>query len=149
MARLDVAQIKLAKELRAAGNSWEAIAKETGASVRGLRYNAEKNGWNNKGSAKKPIAKTGNKKGNEIANMDDSQIKQLAELVKSHLATDIETSAKALASWQPNELDLPQLQTRERIAESVQKRAANLFNIGENEQPVVNIAVLSQLPDQI
>ena len=151
MAKLiDKAQIKLAKELRENGESWPAIAKATGASERGLRYNASKNGWNNKGNKPKPaLPANSNRRGKEVARLNDNDIKQLAELVKSQLANDIEASANALSGWQPNELDLPQLEKRERIAESVQKRAANLFNIGEEEKPVVNIAVLSQLPDSV
>ena len=144
--RIDKAQLDLAKEMRAAGHSWEAIAAETGASVRGLRYNAEKNGWNNKPKTL-PIA--GKQKGKEVAKLDKGQIEELAELVQSQLAVDIETTAKTLANWQPSELDLPQLEKRERIAESVQKRAANLFDIGKSDQSVVNIAVLSQLPDAV
>ena len=81
--------------------------------------------------------------------MGQSEIERIAEVVKSRLANDIEASAIAIQSWQPSELDLPQLEKRERIAESVQKRAANLFDIGKNDQSVVNIAVLSQLPDAV
>jgi len=140
--RIDAAQLKLARAMRKEGKSWPAIAQATAASERGLRYNAAKNGWQTKGD----IRQQG---GNQLAALPDKTIDELAELVKSRLAVDIETSVEALASWRPAELELAQLEKRERVADSVQKRAANLFNIGQTEQPVVNIAVLSQLPDAI
>ena len=147
--RIDAAQIRLAKELRESGESWPAIAKATGASERGLRYQAEKGDWLNKGSKPKPAGKLAGKPANGVEPMGQSEIERIAEVVKSRLANDIEASAIAIQSWQPSELDLPQLEKRERIAESVQKRAANLFDIGKNDQNVVNIAVLSQLPDAV
>ncbi len=144
--RIDAAQLKLAKAMRKDGKSWPAIAQATAASERGLRYNAAKNGWQTKGGSVPAVRQ---QRGNQIATLPDRTIDELAELVKSRLAVDIETSVEALASWRPAELELAQLEKRERVADSVQKRAASLFNIGQTEQPVVNIAVLSQLPDAI
>ena len=145
--RIDQAQFDLARRMRAAGESWPAIAKATKASERALRYNAAQNGWQAKGQAKQ-LPEAG-KAGNGLAAIEERSIDELAELVKSKLAVDIEASVSALASWQPSELELPQLEKRERVADSVQKRAAALFNIGDSSQAVVNIAVLSQLPEAI
>ena len=148
--RIDQAQFDLARKMRAAGESWPAIAKATKASERALRYNAAQNGWQAKGQSKQlPEAGKAGKAGNGLAVIEERSIDELAELVKSKLAVDIESSVEALASWQPSELELPQLEKRERVADSVQKRAAALFNIGDSSQAVVNIAVLSQLPEAI
>ena len=76
-------------------------------------------------------------------------IGQLAELIKNRLAEDIQASVAALGALPPDSLELGQLEKRERVADSVQKRAANLFDIGQSDQAVVNIAVLSQLPEAI
>tara|TARA_R110000751_G_scaffold296364_1_gene405534 strand:- start:165 stop:698 length:534 start_codon:yes stop_codon:yes gene_type:complete len=149
--RIDQAQFDLAQKMRAAGESWSAIAKATKASERALRYNAAQNGWQAKGSKKAQLTagKAIAKSGNAIATIGERSIVELAELVKNSLAVDIEASVEALASWQPSELELGQLEKRERVADSVQKRAASLFDIGQPEQAVVNIAVLSQLPESI
>lgn len=148
--RIDQAQFDLARRMRAAGESWPAIAKATKASERALRYNAAQNGWQAKGQAKQlPEAGKAGKAGNGLAVIEERSIDELAELVKTRLAVDIQSSVEALASWQPSELELPQLEKRERVADSVQKRAAALFNIGDSSQAVVNIAVLSQLPEAI
>ena len=140
--RISAAQKALAKNLRAAGNSWPVVAEKTGISPRSLQYIAKADSWPDKGSKHA----TSTAKPTQLAPVDFGE---LADIVKSRLASDIETSVEALASWRPAELELAQLEKRERVADSVQKRAANLFNIGQTEQPVVNIAVLSQLPDTI
>ena len=140
--RISAAQKALAKNLRAAGNSWPVVAEKTGISPRSLQYIAKADSWPDKGSKHA----TSTAKPTQLAPVDFGE---LADIVKSRLASDIETSVEALASWRPAELELAQLEKRERVADSVQKRAANLFNIGQTEQPVVNIAVLSQLPDAI
>ena len=139
--RISAAQKALAKNLRAAGNSWPVVAKKTGISPRSLQYIAKADSWPDKGFRANNTAKP-----TQLAPVDFGE---LADIVKSRLASDIETSVEALASWRPAELELAQLEKRERVADSVQKRAANLFNIGQSDQPVVNIAVLSQLPDAI
>ena len=143
MNRLTEDQLKLAREMRSKGASWKEIAKETGASARGLAYNAQKNGWN-------VFAKVGNKVSNEgglIAKAERRSLEVLADLVKEKLAIDVEASASALANWQADDLDLRDWQRREQIAESIQKRASSLLDIGNQDQNVVNIAVLSQLPE--
>jgi hypothetical protein len=147
--RIDQAQFSLARKMRAAGESWPAIAKATKASERALRYNAAQNGWQAKGQKQLPEAGKAGKAVGGLAVIEERSIEELAELVKSRLAVDIQSSVEALASWQPSELELPQLEKRERVADSVQKRAAALFNIGDSSQAVVNIAVLSQLPEAI
>ena len=139
--RITNAQKALAKELRTAGNSWPAVSKKAGISERSLQYIAKAESWPLKCSPQKQPAKVGS-----LAPVD---IGQLAELIKNRLAEDIESSVAALGALPPAALELGQLEKRERVADSVQKRAASLFNIGQPEQAVVNIAVLSQLPDSI
>ena len=140
--RISKTQKALPKELRTTGNSWPAIAKKTGISERSLQYIAKADGWPSKCSvtANKPA------KREAVAGVD---IVELAELIKNRLAGDIESSVSALEALPPAELELGQLEKRERVAASVQKRAANLFAIGQAEKPVVNIAVLSQLPESV
>ena len=71
----------------------------------------------------------------------------LAEILRVKLANDANDSVEALRSWKAGQLDLQEFEKRERIAESIQKRATSLLNIGEKQEPVVNIALMSQLPD--
>ena len=134
-------QLRIAAKLRAKGETWPEIARQTGASQRTLQYHAKKEGWT-VGSAKP--RKNGAR---DLARNDDRTIEQIAELVRDRLANDIEASANTLASWQAESLDLRDWQKREQIAESIQKRASSLLNVGKQEENVVNIAVLSQLPD--
>ena len=82
-----------------------------------------------------------------MSKVDSKTIEQIAELVRDSLANDVEASANALANWQADDLDLRDWEKRERIAESIQKRASSLLNIGNQPENVVNIAVLSQLPE--
>lgn len=141
MPKLTEDQLRIAKRMRADGSSWKEISKETGASVRGLTYNAERNGWNLKGIAKPSSGKQ------SVAKLEEKSIDVIAELVRERLANDVESSANALANWQASDLDLRDWEKRERIAESIQKRASSLLNIGNQPENVVNIAVLSQLPE--
>jgi len=141
MPKLTEDQLRIAKRMRADGASWREISKETGASVRGLTYNAERNGWN-----LKAIAKPSNGK-QSVAKLEAKSIDVIAELVRERLANDVEASANTLANWRSDDLDLRDWEKRERIAESIQKRASSLLNIGNQPENVVNIAVLSQLPE--
>ena len=141
MAKLTDDQLRIAKRMRADGASWREISKETGASVRGLTYNAKRNGWNLKDIAKPSSGRQ------SIAKMESKSIEVIAELVRERLANDVEASANTLANWQADDLDLRDWEKRERIAESIQKRASSLLNIGNQQENVVNIAVLSQLPE--
>ena len=87
------------------------------------------------------------KAGQSLSKFDTKNIEEIADLVKKSLAIDVEASASALANWQADDLDLRDWQRREQIAESIQKRASSLLDIGNQPENVVNIAVLSQLPE--
>ncbi len=152
MKRITEDQLRLAKRMRERGESWPAITSATGASERALRNHANKRGWvkGEETVEKRPLpALPANpaKDGKKPAKAEALTIDQIAEKVKEQLANDIESSARALASWQADSLELRDWEKRERIAESIQKRAVNLLEVGEKDQNVVNIAVLSQLPE--
>jgi len=134
--------------MREKGESWPAIAKAVGASERGIRYQAGKRGWikGQKTPDRRPVP-AGKKAGKDLASAEAFSLEEIAERVRQKLTTDIESSARALDSWQADSLDLRDWQKREQIAESIQKRAAGLLNIGNQQENVVNIAVLSQLPE--
>ena len=70
------------------------------------------------------------------------------ERVKNMLVQDVERSAIALNQLEIDVTELKEWQKREQIAESIQKRANSLLNIGETTEPIVNIAVMAQLPDE-
>lgn len=144
MPKITEDQIRIAKGLRAKGETWPVIAKQTGASQRGLQYHAKRNGWNVAGIA---TAKPRKQSAKDLARSEAKTIEVIAELVRDSLANDVEASANALANWQADDLDLRDWEKRERIAESIQKRASSLLNIGNQPENVVNIAVLSQLPE--
>jgi len=71
-----------------------------------------------------------------------------ADSIQQRIQHDVSAVLSALEAVSPDELALHQLAVRERIAGDVAKRAAGVFEIGERQQAVVNIAVLSQLPDR-
>ena len=141
MNRLTQQIVSEAKFLRAQGESWKGIANKTGATVKQLRYHADKHDWNYKGLAtigQKDIAKD---------SKHSAKPELIAEIVERLLTEDIETSAQVLVTTDASQLSLRDWQKREQIAESIQKRAASLLNIGQKAESVVNIAVLSSLPD--
>ena len=70
-----------------------------------------------------------------------------AEEVRTRIKSDGLRVLSALEALEPEELSLGHLATRERVAGDVLKRAESIFEMATKEQPVVNIAVLSQLPD--
>lgn len=144
--RIGTDQIVIAKQMRQNGHSWPEIAKATRCSERGITYRAKQEGWLEKGE--KPVAKPGKKQAKSDS-LGIATIDEIAEKVRDMLANDIAGSAEALTNWSANALDLRDLEKRERIAESIQKRAASLLNVGKNEDNVVNIAVLSQLPEAL
>ena len=149
LMRISREQLQIAKKLRQAGEGWDNIAKAAGASSRAIREHARRVGWTAKGQPAKKQLAAGNQNGGPPAAIVEASLAGLGEMVKGRLAGDIQNSIAALESWEPGGLELSQLEKRERIADSVQKRAAVLFDIGQTESPVVNIAVLSQLPDSV
>ncbi len=71
-----------------------------------------------------------------------------ADSIQQRIQHDVSAVLSALEAVSPDELALHQLAVRERIAGDVAKRAAGVFDIGESDKAVVNIAVLSQLPEK-
>jgi len=69
--------------------------------------------------------------------------------IKLRLQADVSAAVGALEQLPPADLALHQLAMRERVAADVTKRASTLFDIGGQDQALVNIAVLSQLPDVV
>ena len=142
MRRITDDQLRIAKRERAKGETWEGIARQLGVSSRTIKRHAKAQSWF---ETVLPGSKP-DKAGQSLTKVDSKTIEQIAELVRDSLANDVEASANALANWQADDLDLRDWEKRERIAESIQKRASSLLNIGNQPENVVNIAVLSQLP---
>jgi len=140
MAKLSLDQVRLAKRMRAEGYAWQDIANKTGISLSGLTKKAYREGWSAKG-----ITEMKSSDSTKIVGID-----HIAELVREQLASDIQSSVGALSNIPANELQLSDLEKRERIAESIQKRASSLLNIGNStDKPVINVAIMSQLPSSI
>ena len=146
--RISEEQLKEAKRLREKGESWMNAAKAVGVSEKGLRYQANKRGWikGKKTPDRRPLP-SGKRSGKDLVKDQAFSLEEIAEKVRQKLSEDIHASASALDNWQAESLDLRDWQKREQIAESIQKRAASLLNVGNQQENVVNIAVLSQLPD--
>ena len=134
---MDKTIIDAATQMKAAGHSWDAIAEKTGTSARTLRRHVV---------VAKSWPKAGQKQDKSLA-ISAKDLDDLAEILRVKLANDANDSVEALRSWKAGQLDLQEFEKRERIAESIQKRATSLLNIGEKQEPVVNIALMSQLPD--
>lgn len=141
-SRISKEQLAKAKHMRQSGHSWHEIAEKVNASERSLCYHAKREGWTIKTlqTSCKPAAKSLQSK--------DLNLDELAEILRGKLANDASQSIEALQSWPAGNLELHEFEKRERIAESIQKRATSLLNIGEKQEPVVNIALMSQLPDK-
>ena len=121
--------------MRARCSTWQEIAKETGIGESTLRRRQAEF----KTSAQKALKKA------EVSAVDTLKA---GEKVKNLLVMDVEKSAQALNQLDIDVTELKEWQKREQIAESIQKRASSLLNIGETNEPIVNIAVMAQLPDE-
>ena len=88
-----------------------------------------------------PVREKGGEVGESVAKSGDS--------IKARIREDVSAVLDALDAIPPADLGLGQLSMRERVAGDVAKRASTVFDIGEKDQAVVNIAVLSQLPEQV
>ena len=127
------------RALRLDGYTHAEIATRLGYSKNSVQLKSQQQGWL---KGKKPLEKPQR----ELENR--KSMEEARELVRSMVLEDIENTLAALKNHSPEAIDeLPQLLTRERIAESVQKRAGTLLGFDESDKNVVNIAILSQLPD--
>ena len=86
------------------------------------------------------------KQSGEIAKSDGEKS---AEDIRERLKVDVVRVLDALDAVLPSDLSLGQLVMRERVAGDVLKRAESVFQMVEKEKPVVNIALLSQMPDHL
>ena len=123
------------RHMRARCSTWQEIAKATGIGESTLRRRQAEF----KTSAQKALKKP------EVSAIDTLKA---GERVKNMLVQDVERSAIALNQLEIDVSELKEWQKREQIAESIQKRASSLLNIGETNEPIVNIAVMAQLPDE-
>ena len=130
---------KAARQLRQQGYSYQQISDQIGLSLKAVQIKSRSMGWK---KGKKALGKA------ESAVEARQTVEETREIVKSLVIEDIRQTLAALQNHSPDDIDeLPQLLTRERIAESVQKRAGTLLGFDETDKHVVNIAILSQLPD--
>jgi len=123
------------RHMRARCSTWQEIAKEMKVSERTLQRHF-------KGTVKP--------RQNSVKLTDNLSVDTVktGERVKNMLVMDVERSAQALNQLEIDVTELKEWQKREQIAESIQKRANSLLNIGETNEPIINIAVMSQLPDE-
>ena len=130
---------KAARQLRQQGYSYQEIANQVGLSLKAVQVKSRALGWQ---KGKRALNKA------ESAVEARQTVEETREIVKNLVIEDIRQTLAALQNHSPDDIDeLPQLLTRERIAESVQKRAGTLLGFDETDKNVVNIAILSQLPD--
>ena len=130
---------KAARQLRQQGYSYQQISDQIGLSLKAVQIKSRSMGWK---KGKKALGKAAS------AVEARQTVEETREIVKSLVIEDIRQTLAALQNHSPDDIDeLPQLLTRERIAESVQKRAGTLLGFDETDKNVVNIAILSQLPD--
>ena len=121
--------------MRARGSTWQEVAKEMKVSERTLQRHF-------KGTVKP------RQKSDRMTENLSVDVVKTGEKVKNMLVQDVERSAQALNQLEIDVSELRDWQKREQIAESIQKRANSLLNIGETTEPIVNIAVMAQLPDE-
>ena len=145
MGRIDW---ELGRRLYLRGESPLDVSKALNCDKSTVCRRVNRDGWQRAGEALQSVASGGVSLRNDGAD-DGDGVEVLGRSVKERLQRDVSASVGALESIAPADLPLHQLATRERVAGDVTKRAAALFSIGEQEQPVVNIAVLSQLPDRV
>ena len=123
------------RHMRARCSTWQEIAQEMKVSERTLQRHF-------KGTV------TPRQKSDKMADILSVDVVKTGENVKNMLVQDVERSAIALNQLEIDVTELKEWQKREQIAESIQKRASSLLNIGETNEPIVNIAVMAQLPDE-
>ena len=138
-----------AKELFENGLSASAISKQLGCHRATVGRRAKAGNWVRLSQAEVTLRNVAG--GSAIAPGGKADIirgrKVSGEDVKERLQSDVESSLSALESINPADLGLNQLGSREKVAGDLTKRASQLFDMIEKEQPTMNIAVLAQLPD--
>lgn len=123
------------RHMRARCSTWQEIAKEMKVSERTLQRHFKN-------------TVTPRQKSDKMADILSVDVVKTGENVKNLLVQDVERSAQALNQLEIDVTELKEWQKREQIAESIQKRASSLLNIGETNEPIINIAVMAQLPDE-
>ena len=128
-----------AKTLRRNGYTNVQIAKTLNVSAPTITKYSRQENWQ-VGSLKL------DQKTKELA--EKHAVQEIKAIVRERLEKDLGNSLDALDTHHPVDCNtLSDLLTRERIAESVQKRASSLLGLEEQSKTVVNIAILSSLPD--
>ena len=139
---------ELGRRLYLRGESPLEISKAISCDKSTVCRRVKRDGWQRAGEVLQGVA-SGGVALRESVPEDGGGGELLAGSIKERLQADVSAAVGALESIPPADLALHQLAVRERVAGDVTKRAASLFDIGEREQAVVNIAVLSQLPDKV
>lgn len=130
------------------GKSLGQIAKTIKCDKSSVSKRSKREGWKTAEEVLSTVdgGLTVAKQSGEIARTDGEKS---AEDIRERLKVDVVRVLDALDAVLPSDLSLGQLVMRERVAGDVLKRAESVFQMVEKEKPVVNIALLSQMPDNL
>ena len=130
------------------GKASREIAAAIGCNKSSVCRRAKSEGWERAEDVIGRVA-SGAVVAREDGGMALGNAERSAKCVKERIQADVDAVLEALAAIRPADLSLSQLATRERVAGDLLKRADAVFEIAEKEKAVVNIAVMSQLPDAV
>jgi len=89
------------------------------------------------------------KRNASVTNDDGLNSEERRERVKERIRGDVERVLSALDAIDPQSLKVGQLLLREKVAETVMKRANAVFDMEKENKPIINIAVMAQLPNDV
>lgn len=167
----------LGKAMFQRGETFAAISQAIGANPSTICRKARRYGWEKAADVLKEVAgvepaeiglqRNGNRKGNDIASNNDNAMatrsnglqrvdssdglssEERRERVKERIRADVERVLDALDAIEPHQLTTSQLLLREKTAEVVLKRANAVFEMDTEKKPIINIAVMAQLPNEV
>lgn len=84
-----------------------------------------------------------------VGKEDGMNSEERRERVKERIRADVERVLDALDAIEPHQLTTSQLLLREKTAEVVLKRANAVFEMDTEKKPIINIAVMAQLPNEV
>lgn len=159
----------LAKRLYQQGEPFSRISKAIGANPSTVCRKAQRYGWERASKVLNDVVgvnprdvglqRSDNELPMALRNTDnplpkrahnvDGDSENRRERVREQIRADVERVLDALDAIEPHMLTTSQLLLREKTAEVVLKRANAVFDMEKENKPIINIAVMAQLPNEV
>jgi autotransporter translocation and assembly factor TamB len=140
-SNVDWDQVKL---LFMEGLGYTDIALEMGIPINTLKGRIQRENWVVKRAQHQALA------AKAVRTAATKNLKELAKELKERLSADAERTLAALETRDPIDMDLDELEKRERIASALQKRTWSTFGLDVSVgDQIVNVAFMSALAETV